>query len=224
VRVTEGGLVNHTREEQVKCPSCSQPGVFRIWDSVNVTADPELKDRFLSADLNTFRCEGCGQETQIWYPMLYHDSEQGLMIWLMLNDEAPPALADLLPGMTGGSAEGYLFRLVSTPNELKEKIFIADSGLDDRVVELMKWLIRQNDHGQNLQADDILLFAQVEEVDAEQRLVFVILRESEQMASALPAAMYDELAEAAEQQLDTLYGGVNPWLRVHESQLSAMPE
>lgn len=34
--------------------------------------------------------------------------------------------------------EGYQVRLVSSLNDLKEKILISDAGLDDRVIELLK--------------------------------------------------------------------------------------
>ena len=37
-----------------------------------------------------------------------------------------------------GELDGYTIRLVSTPDELKEKIMLRDSHIDDRVLELMK--------------------------------------------------------------------------------------
>ena len=216
--------MSQSRQEQVKCPSCGQPAVFTIWDSINATTDPELKERFMSGDLNAFRCEGCGDQTQIWYPVLYHDMQQLLLVWFMSGADKPPDVPGLLDSMDGDDGAGYRFRLVLSPNELKEKILLADAGLDDRVVELMKWLIRQNDHGARLKPDDVLLFAQVEEEEAVPEMLFVILRGGEQLSSSLPFSMYGELAEAVAPQLGTIYPGEGRWLRVHESQLGGPEE
>jgi hypothetical protein len=213
--------VSKSKEERVKCPACGQPGSFTLWESVNVTADPVLKERFMSGDLNTFRCAGCQNETQVWYPMLYHDMDLLLMVWFMPGGETPPPVPELLTEVTGDNAETYRFRLVRSPNELKEKVFLADAGLDDRVVELMKWLVRQNDHGESLRAEDILLFAEIEEGKSGRQIVFVVMSGAEQFTSGLPFSLYSELADTAEPHLETLYPGEGPWLNVHERHLAA---
>lgn len=213
--------MSKSREERVKCPACGQQGSFTLWESINVTEDPELKERFMSGELNTFRCAGCTHETQVWYPMLYHDMDQLLMVWFMPGNETPPPVPELLMEVTGDNAETYRFRLVRTPNELKEKVFLADAGLDDRVVELMKWLVRQNDHGDSLNAEDLLLFAEIEKGKTGREIVFVVMSGEEQFTSGLPFALYRELAETAEPHLETLFPGEGPWLNVHERHLAA---
>jgi hypothetical protein len=213
--------MSKSKEERVKCPACGQQGSFTLWESVNVTADPELKERFMSGNLNTFRCAGCNHETQVWYPMLYHDMDRLLMIWFMPGDETPPPVPELLAEVTGDNAETYRFRLVRSPNELKEKIFLSDAGLDDRVVELMKWLVRQNDHGANLDAGDLLLFAELEAGKSGREIIFVIMSGKDQFTSGLPFSLYSELAESVESQLENLYPAEGPWLNVHERHLAA---
>jgi hypothetical protein len=142
-----------------------------------------------------------------------------LMIWFMPGDETPPPVPELLTEVTGDNAETYRFRLVRSPNELKEKIFLSDADLDDRVVELMKWLVRQNDHGQNLGADDLLLFAEIEAGKSGREIVFVIMS-GKSSSSGLPFPL-SELAESVQSQLETLYPAEGPWLNVHERHLAA---
>ena len=64
------------REEEVDCPSCDHTQTVPVWDSVNVTIAPELKQRLFDGEINFFKCESCQYEAFISYPLLYHDMEQ----------------------------------------------------------------------------------------------------------------------------------------------------
>ena len=44
------------------------------------------------------------------------------------------------------NSDKKLFRLVSTPNQLREKLIIAEHGMDDRIVEIMKKIYLANLH------------------------------------------------------------------------------
>ena len=72
---------NHT--ETIKCPSCRKKQTFTIWDSVNVSIDPQLKQKLLNRELTTFICKHCGVDANIESNCLYHDMEKGILVWLM---------------------------------------------------------------------------------------------------------------------------------------------
>lgn len=123
---------------RVTCPLCNGSQVATIWTSINVTADPTLKEPFLRSELNVLRCKRCTIDTPIETSVLYHDMELRLMIW-QIPDRVPGIRvreAPELPPFPG--IETYLLRVVGSHAEMVEKIIIFDAGLDDRVVEMAK--------------------------------------------------------------------------------------
>ncbi len=57
----------------LQCPYCGHTQETMVWASLNVTHDPELKDRLYAAEINRFECEKCKKQTLINVPLLYHD-------------------------------------------------------------------------------------------------------------------------------------------------------
>ena len=111
------------------CTACGAQKENEVFQSINAAENPELKARLVSGDLFTWECPQCGKTNLMRYPLLYHDPQERLM--LVLSDA--PLAAENLP-------EGYTGRQVRTPGELIEKVKIFDSGLDDIVIELCKWV------------------------------------------------------------------------------------
>jgi hypothetical protein len=73
-----GGRRNMTKfsEAKIKCPACEQEQSVTIWDSINVTLDPSLREMLFSAEINVFACENCGEEAFIPAQLLYHDMDR----------------------------------------------------------------------------------------------------------------------------------------------------
>src|SRR4030095_5029035 len=94
-------------------------------------------------ELFRFRCPECGAATQVLYPMLYHDMQRKLMIWMIPDDGSGAATKPPEgPGLpTGGPMAGYKTRSVNSVNELLEKILIFDAELDDLTLEMIKIII-----------------------------------------------------------------------------------
>jgi hypothetical protein len=49
-----------------------------VWDTVNVTLNPELKGQLLEGEPNCFTCRICGSSGWVLAPLLYHDMERRL--------------------------------------------------------------------------------------------------------------------------------------------------
>ncbi len=62
---------------QVSCPNCSQEQSVIVWESLNVTLNPEAKRDLLENRINTLVCSECGLESQLAAELLYHDMEKG---------------------------------------------------------------------------------------------------------------------------------------------------
>lgn len=143
---------------EVDCPFCGAKGSYEHFASVNVTLDPELKEKVLDESLFTYSCSTCGKTAQVDIDCLYHDMQNGLFILLIPNAQDDSQLRDALEALAGMKfsflEEDYLVRIVPSITDLKEKIFIAESELDDRVVEMMKFYLQTSLKNRNLIASD----------------------------------------------------------------------
>ena len=128
--------------EKVTCPSCHHEGDFEVWDSINTVLNPEMKEKVLNQSIFLYTCPNCGETFRLNYPTLYHQMEDLIMIYLVPESEVEKtyemfygenALADF-------RTEKYLNRIVTSANQLVEKIKIFDAGKDDRIIELVKLL------------------------------------------------------------------------------------
>lgn len=126
--------------QTITCPNCQQQQSFTLWQSINVTLDPSLKERLKSGELTTFHCNHCGHAAEVVFSLLYHDMEKRWMIWLVPDGKLPSGMADGLPNKR---LPGYLLRLVRSRNELIEKLSVLDTGMDDRIVAAIKLMLRQ---------------------------------------------------------------------------------
>ena len=128
--------------EPITCPNCKTEQKIKVWESVDIAKSPKEKAKIISGEFFQFKCKKCDFSAPLAYNCLYSDIENKMLIWLIpeLTDEVKDKLttAETLKGDNEHPTNDYIYRIVTTPNELKEKIMINDAGLDDRVVELLK--------------------------------------------------------------------------------------
>lgn len=128
-----------TRLEKVVCTRCAHIHEITAYPRIDVIREPELKEKLLNGELLTWQCPVCTCTNLARYPLVYLDSAQKLLLILseaVLSVESCP--------------EGYLARQVETVGELLEKIKIFDSGLDDIVIEICKYVTLQ-ELGKNIE-------------------------------------------------------------------------
>ncbi len=65
---------------EVDCPKCGSTGKAIIFDSVNVTLNPESKKDLLVGKLNLFKCTKCSHEALLDTPLLYHDMDNEFLV------------------------------------------------------------------------------------------------------------------------------------------------
>ena len=137
---------------KINCPECGTEGDFIIWQSLNTQLDPDAKEKLISGELFRYTCPKCGRVTNVAYDILYHQMEDLIMIQLAGRDEdvesAVASFDRMKDGsMPGGAAmfdAGYTLRIVRDQNQLREKAYIFDQGLDDRAIEILKLYLRTN--------------------------------------------------------------------------------
>ncbi len=194
---------------KVTCPKCNKESDFKIWESINVQLDPEMKDKVLNGEAFLFKCPECGEITQVFYTCLYHDMEKQMMIYLLPDDEkAIKDAATFMSGMDPRSkgldltviSEQYSNRIVTSLVELQEKIHIADAGYDDRVIEIIKvlYLGMMAEQTPDKKVDAILFDHGNDGID---RIIFI---EGGNVFASAPVEqeMYDDVLDTFKEEID----------------------
>ena len=119
----------------INCPKCNKEITIDNYSIVNVTDNEELKEKVLNDNIFNFICPECHQENKLIYPLIYIDDNRKYKILFTAPDEQLETYLDVLEK---DHNEEYITRIVHSSNELKEKIFIFDQELDDKVIETIK--------------------------------------------------------------------------------------
>jgi len=65
--------MSRSRPIALVCPSCGMQFQAELWDSVNITVDPDLRGLLLRRELNVVHCVTCAAHVVLPAPLLYHD-------------------------------------------------------------------------------------------------------------------------------------------------------
>ena len=138
------------------CSRCGEENQVSIYNSINVGEQPELKAAVLDGSAFVWTCPHCGTMNLIQYQTLYHDPSEKLMVWLTRgSEELEDQVRDAYSKLEG--LDDYTMRFVDDAGSLIEKIKIFDAGLDDRTMEMTKYVTKMEIcEGQKDSAQEIL--------------------------------------------------------------------
>lgn len=117
------------------CPHCNLEQELEYYQTVNITLQPELKNKVLSGKLNQNICSNCKKEINVVSGFLYHDMKNRVMLELSMTnveEENNEGKKEIIQNMT---TQGYIYRKEFEYEKLVEKINIFDSKLNDLVVQ-----------------------------------------------------------------------------------------
>jgi len=129
---------------KIKCPLCQTTGEFTIYPNINVTKNPEMKQKVISGELFMYECPRCHRKGQVDYGPIYHDTDKHLLIIECKDEQEGYKLVNQFKEEIKDLDIKYRLRIVKDCYQLKEKIMIFDEGLDDRGVEVSKLINRLN--------------------------------------------------------------------------------
>ena len=138
------------RDAQITCPLCGTHQEIRLVEVLNVQSDPSLKDDLMRNKLNRVTCTDCGNNFRVDLPLLYTDSKLDIMIhWVPENDSASreqilEEFDEVIEHINSDSSlKGSTpnVRLVTTRVELVELIYLMEAGMNQRIVEYIKYNI-----------------------------------------------------------------------------------
>ena len=129
----------------IKCPECGANVDVVRPAIINVQNNPEYKLQILSGSLFKEKCPKCGQGLQVVSRIAYHDMEKRVMIYfrpITSQEELKTFDYEAIRSAIEDNfkAPNYGIRVVTTVNELMEKIKIAEFGLNDGVIEIAKFI------------------------------------------------------------------------------------
>lgn len=206
--------------EELACPECDLEQLFSVYDSVNVTLCPDLKKQLKDGDLTVFTCDACGYQAEMVYPMLYHDMEKKLMIYMDPDGQLDLNGIENKQFMFGTLLdESYRYRVVSTREELVEKIYIFEGGLDDKPVEMLKHYIRETHLGNGDDPDQTILYYGGRGVFEDEGDVIFINKWSgpDQKSFRLPMEKYWQIKNEYTDHYPSTMSEAGRWLRVDEN-------
>ena len=130
-----------------QCPKCLKNVEAEQWSAVNGDKNPQQKLKLLEGTLFKVKCKNCGNVATVGYPLIYNDTKQNYMIWLVYDDQEIKHVTEYYKKSKSDSISDddteaadpeCRQRIVLSPDALREKIMIFDSGLDDKIIEIMK--------------------------------------------------------------------------------------
>lgn len=128
-------------EAMAPCSKCGEQHKVIVYRSINISENPELKDKVKDGSLFLWECPHCGQVNLAKYETLYHDPAAKLMVWLIPSGEISETQMQAITMHTKAMG-GYTLRRVNDMGSLMEKVLIADAGLDDVVLEMCKYVTK----------------------------------------------------------------------------------
>lgn len=180
-----------TKTVKMACPHCKNESERTPLTSINLERDPDMRAKIQDLSCFRWRCPSCGKTSLVMDPCLYHDLAGQFMVWLC---EDKPEAADFDP------LTGYVLRWTTDFNAFREKINILERGLDDRAIEIMKYLLLAQ-IGRDLDVVE-LLFHDLHERTAEFRFVAVLSDGVEQYIS-MPGETYRMVSQDVAERLFT---------------------
>lgn len=189
----------------ITCPQCKTSQEVDLYECLDVGEAPELKEKILGNQINQVSCPSCGHAFRVDKTLLYKDLQKKALILLIPADplkidlEDDDSIYQQLSALCGMLPEGMAapaFHVVHSRVELVERIFMLDEGLDERVVEYIKYLMYTRNPEQLNPAQKALLFNAPD--SNEEQLCFVMQNVENQLLEGLlhyDRKAYDALNE-----------------------------
>lgn len=79
--VQKGEIVSTGGDMDIAC-ACGHHFRAWLWQSANITTNPELRKCILDGEMNVVKCPSCGTRFHVEVPFLYHDMSGKKWIWV----------------------------------------------------------------------------------------------------------------------------------------------
>ena len=158
-------------------------------EEIDISSRPETVDEILNGSFLSVTCNSCGELLKPEFSTHIYDSGGRLDLCYLPELERTRYLA--------GKVETDAERVAIGFPELREKILLFSKSLDDRAVELLKFMLLEKMEEPN-RADITLV-----EVNDQEELVFHIegIKENEVGVSKIPLHLYTKIYDSLDERL-----------------------
>lgn len=133
-----------------KCTKCGKINTVEVDDTINLTGNQELLKTILDNSKFNFKCVDCNTEHNVIYDVLFQDDNEKFYVKINSSNEL----------LTLVSKDDYKIRIVKDLNEANEKLRTFYYRLDDRVIEIIKYMIKDDleKNNESLKVNEIYFF------------------------------------------------------------------
>ncbi len=158
-------------------------------EEIDISSKPETIEEILNGSFLSVTCDSCGELLKPEFSTRIYDSGGRLDLYYLPELERTRYLA--------GKIETEAERVAVGFTELREKILIFSNNLDDRAVEILKFMLLEKIDEPN--KSDITLV----EINDEEELVFHIegIKENEVGVSKVPMHLYRRIYDSLDERL-----------------------
>ncbi len=168
------------RTYPIRCPPCGREQEVELYESIDALARPELRDAVIGNRLNVVTCKACGHTFRVDMPLLYVDPGHEFIVHLLPAGDGDveravgyfDRVASAMARLSEGEVELPAMHLVLSRVEMVERIFLLEAGLDERVIEYVKYLVYSRNEGRLDPRTKNLLFDAQD--STEEELCFVV--------------------------------------------------
>lgn len=226
--------MSEKRTYNLTCRGCGTSFPAELYESINVEVQPELKEQLMGNQLNMVECPKCQARFRVDKPLLYSDPPRRLLIyWLPVDngshgegEEQFSAWMRDLGTMMPDNVRQPDVHLVFSRTEMVERIFLAEAGLNERIIEYLKYSIFSKNMKKVPPESKALLFNAQDSTEA--FLCFVVQDVATRKLEAVlqyPRETYNALREAfdsGEKSADLLEMFPGPYISARELLLREM--
>ena len=133
-------------QTQIACPNCRQMIAANIEQLVDVTQDPQAKQRLLGGVSNMARCPHCGFQGRLATPIVYHDNAKELLLTFFppelnmpLNEQERiigPLIKKVTDSLPPEKRKGYLLKPIANLSyESMVKLILEKDGVTPEMLK-----------------------------------------------------------------------------------------
>ncbi|MFP4490181.1 MAG: CpXC domain-containing protein [Spirochaetaceae bacterium] len=158
-------------------------------EQIDISRKPETVDQILNGTFMSIRCDSCGAVVKPEFYVKIIDSSGKMDITFFPELERTKYLS--------GKRTSQSDRVVIGYPELREKVLLFKKNLDDRAVEIIKFLLLEK----VVEPDEVSI--QMVDIDEQEQLVFHItgIKKEEVGVSKIPIHLYNRVADSIEERL-----------------------
>ena len=146
----------------ITCPQCHGTFTFTTYPAIDTKDDGMWAEKVRTGEAFLGKCPHCGWETHYDYSFLYKEREKNFLMYYAANEEDYKSGYAMMTGhdsmVDWEKISSWTRRVVTSREDVLEKLMILDDGLDDRIIEILKALafVSLHQHKPELSVDTVL--------------------------------------------------------------------